>query len=280
MLFTRFLPKAQVDQLEFEVISTALRTFLTRELRSDLSTEAGQRLAQMCGLMNRGRTVEGRPIYVLRDDGWGDYHPAEHAYIEGEFELIFRRSSTIELVELIAELAQDGWFRADYLNEWFRRDGSSISFERSSGKVQVHVDALAELEARHDEDQDAHPNIRVLIKRMDDCLGRNDLGGVLHASASVFETMAKDVVAIPSVQDQTLKSFFGRYRKDSSLPAEILDYIDAIYVQRNSTPLAGHGSTKAPEISDKEAVILTEMTRAFVKIEYQLRNPVSAPPRK
>jgi hypothetical protein len=116
-----------------------------------------------------------------------------------------------------------------------------------------------------------HPNIIVLRERMDDALARDDYAGVLHASASIFETMAKDVVGIPTVQNQSLKSFFDRYRKDSALPNEILDYILATYERRSVTPLAGHGSTRTPDICKEEAIALAEMTKAFVKIEYNLR---------
>ena len=66
------------------------------------------------------------------------------------------------------------------------------------------------------------------MNRMDSDLSRGDYAGVLHCSASIFETMAKDIVGIPTVQNQTLKSFFDRYRKDSALPQEILDYIISI----------------------------------------------------
>jgi len=118
---------------------------------------------------------------------------------------------------------------------------------------------------------EGHPNVAVLIGRMDDDLARDDYAGVLHASASIFETMAKDVVGIPSVQKQTLKNFFDRYRKDSTLPSQILDYILAVYEARNVTPLAGHGSTQMPNLSKEAAITIDEMTKAFVKIEYKLR---------
>lgn len=116
-----------------------------------------------------------------------------------------------------------------------------------------------------------HSNIQILIGRMDDALTRDDYPGVLHASANIFETLAKDIVGIPSVQDQTLKSFFERYRKDSTLPNEVLNYILDIYESRSTTPLAGHGSTRTPSLSREVAISLSEMTKAFVRIEYKLR---------
>jgi hypothetical protein len=57
------------------------------------------------------------------------------------------------------------------------------------------------------------------------CLECDDYAGVLHASASAFETLAKIVVDLSTVQDQTLASFFERYRKDSALPDEVLNHI-------------------------------------------------------
>lgn len=116
-----------------------------------------------------------------------------------------------------------------------------------------------------------HANIKVLLNRMEDDLKREDYAGVLHTSASIFETLGKEIVGISSIQNQTLGSFFEKYRKESRLPEPILDYIQNIYNRRNITPLAGHGSTKSPNISKEEAIILSEMTKAFVKIEYQLR---------
>ena len=47
----------------------------------------------------------------------------------------------------------------------------------------------------------APSNIGVLFQRMTDCWKQNDYGGVLHASASIFETMAKDVVQNPAVEN-------------------------------------------------------------------------------
>ena len=116
-----------------------------------------------------------------------------------------------------------------------------------------------------------HPNIQILMNRMDDALEREDYSGVLHSSASIFETMAKDIVGISTVQDQSLKGFFERYRKESLLPDGILEYILAVYDSRNVTPLAGHGSTSFPNTTEEEALTLCEMTKALVKIEYRLR---------
>ena len=117
-------------------------------------------------------------------------------------------------------------------------------------------------------------NIRTLVARMDTSYDSNDYANVLHSSASIFETMAKEIIGIATIQDKTLKSFFDRYRADSKLPSEILDYILATYDARNTTALAGHGSLKVPTISKEQAIILIEMTKAFVRIEYRIQREV------
>ena len=64
---------------------------------------------------------------------------------------------------------------------------------------------------------------------------KDDYSGVLHTSASIFETLAKIVINIPTIEDQTFKSFFERYKKDSQLPEELLKLALEIYDKRNAS---------------------------------------------
>lgn len=130
---------------------------------------------------------------------------------------------------------------------------------------------LLELYQYEDKTVDEHPNVSLLLKRMTTALENDDPSGVLHASASIFETIAKNIINIDSIQDRPLGAFFGRYRIDSTLPKEILNYIESIYKRRNTEPLAGHGSSRLPEITMEEAIIIVELTRAFVRIERALQ---------
>jgi len=138
-------------------------------------------------------------------------------------------------------------------------------------KKYLNGDSVDSVIVQSDETEQ-HPNIKTLIKRMDRALKDSDYSAVLHSSASIFETLAKDIVAIPSVQNQTLKAFFDRYRKDSKLPDELLNYIESVYASRNTEPLAGHGSAIVPQITKQQAIVISEMTIAFVNIEYKSRS--------
>lgn len=117
-----------------------------------------------------------------------------------------------------------------------------------------------------------HENISTLTRRMNNALRIGDYSLVLHTSASIFETLAKEIVEIESVANKTLKSFFDRYRKDSLLPEPVLDYILSIYDSRNVTPLAGHGSKDIPNVSKVQAIVICELTKAIVSIQYQLKS--------
>ena len=156
----------------------------------------------------------------------------------------------------------------EYVNKLLKKEGASFSFTMKSKKFGIDVLDVGDLESI---EVGEHPNIRTLVNRMDIAYNEKDLTNVLHSSASIFETMAKDIIGIPSIQNQTLKSFFDRYRHDSKLPDEILNYILSTYEERNSEPMAGHGGLGAPNITKEKAIILIEMTKAFIKIEYRLR---------
>lgn len=173
------------------------------------------------------------------------------------------------LIEYLCDLVHYGYLKVNFLNDLLAKEGASFKLVNSQGKISVEVYTIEQIEETTT--VAAHPNIRTLIARMDAAFEQEDYSNVLHASASVFETMAKDIIGIPSIQDQTLGGFFGRYRTDSELPEEVLNYILETYNKRNSTPLAGHGSLSVPEIAKKDALILVEMTKAFVRIEYRMQ---------
>jgi hypothetical protein len=274
MKYPNHMTAAEAEKLELDVVSDDLRIHLTRMLRANVQDRnVDIQLIRLNNIVNRSRTIAGKTIYVLKADEDGNYYPQENAWHNGEMELVFRRLSTPELAEFLAELTQDEYMDEDEINPLLEKDGTSFRLRRISkferDTISIEVLSIEDLE-ESGTDEDQHPNIRVLVARMDRALEDDDFAGVLHASASIFETLAKIVVARPTVENQTLKAFFERYRKDSRLPDEILDYILSVYDERNTTPLAGHGSTTPPDMDKDEATILSEMTKAFVRIEYRL----------
>ncbi len=269
------LTASQKKQLEFEVVSESARLRLTRFLRDKTSHDEGSiRIIYQNRIVNIARTILGLSIYVLEADADGEYNPAEYAWHNGEIELVMRRPNAVELVETIGDLIVDGALDIEEVNRILESENLSFAFEDHSSfdekSIGVYVAPIDKIEST--ESKNEHINIRVLVERMDDALSRDDTSGVLHASASIFETLAKSIVGLKSVENQTLGSFFERYRKDSKLPPPILDYILDIYKLRNTEPLAGHGSLSVTSIKIEEAIILAEMTKAFIRAERKLVN--------
>lgn len=267
------LIKREVELLQYEVISDEARLKLTRLIRNLSSSEDDNfKLLKQNRFVNIANNTLGKPIYVLESDYMGEYQLAEHAWHNGEIELIMRLPTTTKLIEILADIIQEGLLDSDEVNEILSEDGSSVRFEMDyKDNVSVNVMPIEQIDEI--EDSEEHPNIRKLIKRMENALSDEDYSGVLHASASVFETLAKDVVGLASVQYQTLASFFQGYRNRSNFPEPVLDYIFEIYKRRNVEPLAGHGSTLPPSMKREEAIVLTEMTKTLVRLERKLGMP-------
>ncbi|MDS4025501.1 MAG: hypothetical protein RKO25_00695 [Candidatus Contendobacter sp.] len=267
MKYSIYLSKDDKKQLEYEVVSQEFRVHLTRLIERN-ENFARHYFINQNWLINRSRTLVGKTVYVLQADDMGGYEDCEYAWHNGEFELCFRRLDTNRLIELLCEVVDRKWLLRKDVNHLLGQEGASF---RLTGGAPTGVEVISVEKLEEDAPQlNEHPNIRALVNRMVSSLDNSDYAGVLHSSASIFETLAKDVVGIPSVQDQTLASFFDRYKKDSQLPTELQAKILDTYKSRNSTPLAGHGSTQAPSITKEEAVTLCELTKAFVRIEYHL----------
>ena len=202
---------------------------------------------------------------MMNGVNFGDYEYFDRGWHRLEIEVSMGRPNTIELVETLADLIQASWLELDDVDEILmeHRVGFSFKFERKSGSVQVNVSFVGEMPATENADI---PNILQLVRRMDILLENDDYPGVIHTSASIFETLAKDVIADPSIQNQTLLSFFDRYRTDSRLPDALLDYVLGICRRRNTEPLAGHGQTAAATITKDAAVVLARNDQSFVRV--------------
>jgi len=276
--FSLMLTDKQVAELEYEVIPASLKAHLTRLLRrgkaASLDTPS---IYWQNDVINRARTIAELSIYVLEPDDLGNYMPQEYAWHRSEFELCVRRLNSVQFVEFVAEIVKDDWLDLDVANSLLSKANTSVVLEWGDSfdqRLLVHVHPVADLNA--DLEQDKRPNVRTLVARLDRELAAGDHSAVLHCSAVIFETVAKDVVGLPTIANQTLGSFFDRYRADSSLPEPILDYILAVYQRRNTEPLAGHGQVDEPTISKSEAELLTVLTKAFITYETRMTQSESS----
>lgn len=269
------LKEEQRAQLEMEIVPNEIRLKLTRMIRDWCSCSEGPiQLVKTARYVNIANHVMNRQVHPLEPDDWGEEYPhAAYALIETERELIMRRPSTVELVEILGDYLQSGMLEVGAVNDLLSEGNCGFLFRRrevDSDRFSISIRILSVKDIPQVDFSQEHPNIRVLVNRMDRSLEEADYPAVVHTCASIFETLAKDVVKNPKVQDKTLASFFGSYRKESKLPGQLLDFIEQIYRARNTEPLAGHGSLAPPKLTEREAVALAEMTKAIVRTERKL----------
>ncbi|RXM52980.1 MULTISPECIES: hypothetical protein [unclassified Chryseobacterium] len=202
MKFAKYITKDQIKQLEYEVLSKDLLIYLTRILLEWIENVEYPEdiIARKNRIINLSSTIAGDLIYILESDNMGAYQQAEYDWHDSKFLLVFRRLNTIQFIEFACELLRASYFTIDFLNAALKSEGASFRFVRDRGNYAIEVFNIDQIEEADTSEE--HPNIRLLISRMETSLEKEDYSGVLHSSASVYETMAKDVVGIPTVQDK------------------------------------------------------------------------------
>lgn len=264
------LTKEQKRALEFEVVSDEARLKLTRLLRSYCSedhTDGNIWVSRANRLVNYAHQVLGLPLFALEADDWGSYQLYEADWHSGRLELIMREADTPQLVEILCDYLVSDLLKPSDVDAILEEDGASFSVANHRGLFQLNivpVDKISEPE------EDEHPNIRLLVARMQSAVESGDDALVLGTSASIFETLAKIVMPERKYQGKTLAAILADYRAKTNLPSAVVDYIDEVYISRGREPLAAHGSAKAPAITHEEAVTLCELTKAIVRIEREL----------
>jgi hypothetical protein len=223
------------QQIELEVISSEARRKLTRLLRASVRGEHG--IVRMNLIVNLANTVMNRPIYTL--DYNEEIEPGEYAWHRGELESIMRCPGSSQLIEILADLITEGSLVMAQVNSILASDRCGIRFVSIRGEVEVEVQVIDTPDLEEGATLDEHANIRLLFDRMDRAMLDEDWSLVLHSGASIFETLAKLVIGLSTVQNKTLGAIFEAYRKRSRLAAPLLETIDQIYQRRNVQPLAG-----------------------------------------
>jgi hypothetical protein len=258
--------KAQKQKLEFEVIPHELRLDIARLFRKITRTdESNVSIIKRNRIINIARQIEGKPLYRLETDDEYYLNP-EHAWHFAEIELITKRTNTIQFIDMILDLLDEDIIALHKVNEIFNAHNMLLEFSYDD-EEEVIIEIINKDIIPEDNLTEEHPNIRLLVGRMELLLSNNDFSGVLHTSATIFETLAKDIIKNPNIENQPLGSFFESYRQKSKLPNEVLDLIINMYKRRNTEPLAGHGQTAIPTINREEAIILAEMTKSFIRME-------------
>ncbi len=180
MRYLKYINPDDVNQLELEVVSQDLRVYLTRVLESKIRDDETKIIWQN-KIVNRARNLIGLPIYILESEDGVSFYPAEYAWHMGEFEILFRRLNTVEFVEFVCDLMQWEFFATKEINGLLEKDNLSFRFIWMSDGLEVEVFPIEQLEFETQPPE--HPNIRLLVNRMNDAFERGDYSGMLHSSS-------------------------------------------------------------------------------------------------
>ncbi|MBP3688015.1 MAG: hypothetical protein J6J35_06615 [Alphaproteobacteria bacterium] len=258
--------------LENQIIPHEARVAITRCLMkiANQSNDGTVNCASKINLYSILATTLCNSMVNFMPDDWGMWTYQEETYLNNKIPSLIQNASSLDLYETLSNIIEHNWLPIEKANSLFQNVGIPVHYKHEDGEVVI--ERLQSLENDIPTKTEKHPSMQQLLDRAENCLNRDDGAGVLHATASIFEALAKNVFATPTVQNQTLKSFFEGYRNRSHLPEEMLNYIISVYDCRNNTPNAGHGCLEfSSEISKDEMVAMIELAKAAIHIEDKCR---------
>lgn len=265
--------------LEPILIPKSTRLKITKLIKGWVATEDQDLLTvRKARFINRANNVLNNKIFVLEPDEMGNYDIPTISWVDCEFEVMIRRPSTVQLVEILIDFFMDDLIGLEEINRIFLNDSIGIeiqyiekigSVNHYEGSISIHYLTVIEKPTGSDKLQE-DKSIATLLNRMEKSFETKDYSAVLHASASCFEAQAKKIIDKETALNQTLGSLIEQYRSRSYLPEEFIEYILSIYRRRNSEPNAGHGSPLPSTVTEEDAIFIRRMTYALLEIENDL----------
>ena len=275
-MMTIYLSKDDAISLEYEWIPLSAKVQLTRLLYRHYlpHAESHPRIHYLNRIVNQANNLTGRKIFLLDTDQLGNYFSADIARQESEFMICIRRLNPIQFIEFLATVVELGYIKVDDANAILKEANSSVTIKLDdSGRVSTSTISTA---GQFTLDNDASPNLRTLVSRMDRYLNDEDYAGVLSNSAMAIELISKEIYGSSKIYNQSFGSYFEGYKNKTTLPEPVIDWMLQIYKRRNTEPLAAHGSPLPPSITCEEASLIAEMTKAFIRYESRMQCKVSS----
>ena len=133
----------------------------------------------------------------------------------------------------------------------------------TTGRASISILPMADKSAL---DNDASPNLRTILSRMDSHLNDEDFAAVLFYSAMAIEYISKEIYGSSKIYNQSFGSYFKGYKNKTTLPEPVIDWMLE----------AAHGSPLPPTITCEEATLIAEMTKAFIRYESRMQSKASS----
>lgn len=275
-MMTIYLSKDDAISLEYEWIPLSAKVQLIRLLDRHCPTHTNShtRIHYLNRIVNLANNLTERTIFVLDTDQFGDYFPVDIARQESEFMICVRRLNSWQFIEFLATVVELGYIKVNDANAILKEVNSSVTIKLDdSDRASTSTTSTA---GQFTLDNDASPNLRTLVSRMDRCLNDDDYAATLSNSAMAIELISKEIYGSPKIYNESFGSYFEGYKNKTTLPEPVIDWMLQIYKRRNTESLAAHGSPLPPLITCEEASLIAEMTKAFIRYESRMQSKGSS----
>lgn len=269
---TIYLSKDDAIFLEYEWIPLSAKVQLIRLLDRHYPSHINPhtRIHYLNRIVNIANNLAERKLFVLDTDQYGDYYPEDIARQESEFMICIRRLNSTQFIEFLATVVEFEYIDISDANTILKEVNSSVAIKLdNTGRPSISIPPMTDKFAL---DNDASPNLRTLLSRMDSCLDDEDYAAVLFNSAMAIELISKEIYGSSKIYDQSFGAYFKGYKNKTTLPEPVIDWMLAIYKRRNTESLAAHGSPLPPSITCEEASLIAEMTKAFIRYESRMQS--------
>ena len=275
-MMTIYLSKDDAISLEYEWIPLSAKAHLIRLLDRYCPPHVNPRtrIPYLQRIVNLANNLSERKFFDLDTDQFDDYFPEDVARLETEFMICIRRLNPIQFIEFLGTVVEYEYIDINDANIILKEINSSVAIELdTTGHLSISILPMADKSAL---DNDASPNLRTILRRMDSYLNDEDYAAVLLNSAMAIEFISKQIYGSSKIYNQSFGSYFEGYKNKTTLPEPIIDWMLQIYKRRNTEPLASHGSPLPPSITCEEASLIAEMTKAFIRYESRMQSKASS----
>ena len=275
-MMTIYLSKDDAISLEYEWIPLSAKAHLIRLLDRYCPPHVNPRtrIPYLQRIVNLANNLSERKFFDLDTDQFDDYFPEDVARLETEFMICIRRLNPIQFIEFLGTVVEYEYIDINDANIILKEINSSVAIELdTTGHLSISILPMADKSAL---DNDASPNLRTILRRMDSYLNDEDYAAVLLNSAMAIEFISKQIYGSSKIYHQSFGSYFEGYKNKTTLPEPIIDWMLQIYKRRNTEPLASHGSPLPPSITCEEASLIAEMTKAFIRYEFRMQSKASS----
>lgn len=254
--------------IDDEFISRGMKLSFIRLLR----WKNGNDFLRSIESLNIAHQVLGKVIVEIPlSDESVFYDSITGASVRSMIEGIVAGISAREYFEIVGDFICEGIFTLDEVNKMLEKNDSSVRYYLKDETLKI---SFSYKEDSADE-IDRVANVGTLFNRIESAMERADYAEVLHASASIFETIMRDVMNIPGNKmtfDSMMKNGF---KEKSGLPEWVTDQMNKIYIDRGRKPIAAHGAVEEPGLTRRDAMEIVEFTKMVVKMQRDIQVDVS-----